>query len=420
MHIKNVEDIVKWRMCVGCGACAYICPEYKIKLIDFIDDGIRPVIGPTQCNSCTKCLQVCPGYETAINSKDRKLNIISELEKSCGPVLEVWEGISADREIHFQGSSAGMATSLALYCIEKENFHGVLHIGDDDEYPLKNKTYLSQSRDELLGKTGSRYAPASPCDSLQLIEDSPSQCAFIGKPCDVTGLRKSQSLSIKLTEKVGLAIGIFCAGTPSTLGTLKLLSKNNVNVHSVSEIRYRGKGWPGDFTVKVEGENQSVIDLSYMDSWGFLQSYRPYRCHLCPEGTADSADISCGDPWYRNVQPGEKGSSLVLVRTERGRRILHGAIKAGYVVVEKLEPQKVIESQINLLKKRRAIWGRLLAFKIFAIPVPKLTGFHLFENWLSANFNEKVKSILATVKRIVIRKYMLPININSLKKDIED
>ena len=51
----------------------------------------------------------------------------------------------------------------------------------------------SRTRAELLAATGSRYAPASPCDGLKMIEDAPGPCVFIGKPCDVEGLRLSQA-----------------------------------------------------------------------------------------------------------------------------------------------------------------------------------------------------------------------------------
>lgn len=71
-----------------------------------------------------------------------------------------------------------------------------------------------------------------------------------------------------------------------------------------------------------------------MESWGFLQKYRPYRCHLCPDGTGEFADISCGDPWYREIKEHETGYSLALARTQRGREILHAAIDAGYAVLK--------------------------------------------------------------------------------------
>jgi coenzyme F420 hydrogenase subunit beta len=394
-------------MCIGCGACHYICPDNKISLLNVIDEGIRPILTDTNCNSCTLCLDTCPGYETIQpRSKDQQENI-PELQKSWGSVLEVWEGFATDNEIHHDGSSAGMATALALYCVEKENFYGTLHIGSDENYPLENKTYLSRSRDELLIHTGSRYAPASPCDSLDKIENAPNPCVFIGKPCDVSGMRKAENLKEKLSDKIGLSIGIFCAGAPSTKGTVDLLNMHEIPIDEIQHIRYRGKGWPGHFSVD-DGNTDNLLKLTYKESWGFLQKYRPYRCHMCPEGTSESADLSCGDPWYRGLPDNETGSSLVLVRTEKGKEILKKAHKAGYINVQPLDPEKLGLSQVGLWAKRQAIWGRLLAFRIFNIPVPKFKGFELYDNWRDLSLKEKLRSVLATIKRILLRKYYRP------------
>ena len=57
-ELRSVRDIVDWRLCLGCGACAYICPEGKVSLTDFVEEGIRPIIETDQCESCAACLQV--------------------------------------------------------------------------------------------------------------------------------------------------------------------------------------------------------------------------------------------------------------------------------------------------------------------------------------------------------------------------
>lgn len=407
MRILNVQDISDWRLCVGCGACASICPKKNISLIDVIDDGIRPVLDAALCSGCSECLKVCPGYETA-HPPRRDGSITARSEKQWGPVLEVWEGYATDADIRFQGSSGGVASALALYCIEREGMAGVLHVGADDGMPYRNKTVFSESRADLLSRTGSRYSPASPCDGLQRMETAAQSCVFIGKPCDVAGLRKAQSLRPELERKAGIAIGIFCAGTPSTRGTLDLLDRFRVSPDKVEEIRYRGKGWPGMASVRLKGERTPSHQLSYKESWGFVQKYRPYRCYLCPDGTSEFADISCGDPWYRQVKEGDQGHSLVLVRTERGRQILLGAMKDGYVTLERADPRILEASQKNLVAKRGAIWGRLLAMKAFAVPTPRFIGFSLFQNWLQLSFKDKSRSLLGTARRIVQRKYYRP------------
>lgn len=409
---KNVADLVRWRLCLGCGACAFICPEKRITLGDFIEEGIRPILQTDSCSSCSACLAVCPGYENDHTEINQRPGIISELAQSCGPVLDIWEGHATDAEIRHAGSSGGLITALALYCLEKERMHGVLHIGSDPENPIQNKTRMSRTRQELLSKNGSRYAPASACDRLDLVESAPKPCVFVGQPSEVTALAKAERLRPQLKEKVGLAISFFCAGSPASKGTFELLRTVGVDPNQVQELRYRGNGWPGHFAVTLKGQSAPVCQKTYQESWGFLQKFRPYSTHLCPDGTGEDADISCGDPWYREVKSGELGSSLVVVRTNRGRAIIRKAMEAGYVTLERADAQKLVDSQRNLLAKRGAIWGRLLAFKLFSLPTTRLKGFSLFGNWWQLPLNDKLRSTLGTARRIFRRKYYQPLQLD--------
>ena len=342
-------------------------------------------------------------------TRGRSDGIISELAIGWGPILEIWEGYASDPDLRYQGSSGGIATALSLYCIEKDGMRGVVHTGHDGEALHRNITLFSRTRSELLATTGSRYSPASPCDSLGSIEEAGGPCAFVGKPCDVEGLRKAESIRPRLNENVGVAIGIFCAGTPSTKATLDLLAKHDVDLRDVAEIRYRGRGWPGWFSVKLKGDSGWKALASYAEAWSFLQKYRPFRCYLCPDSTSEFADISCGDPWYRPTDEGDPGRSVVLVRTEKGRRIVADAMQAGYVDLKAVKPDILQLSQMELLRKRGAIWGRLLTMKIFGVPVPRVRGFSLFKNWLRLSTPGKLRSVVGTARRIIVRHYRTPL-----------
>lgn len=408
--IIRADDVVRWRLCIGCGSCVCLCPGKNISLVNVLNDGIRPQTAKDRCKECGECLRACPGIEAAHRSSGQSGEAIGELREGWGTVLEVWEGHAADPEFRFDGSSGGAASALALYCLEQENMHGALHIAADSKEPLTNKTVLSRDRGEVLSRAGSRYSPASPCDGLEMIENAPGPCVFIGKPCDITAVRKAQTVMPALDRNLGVTIGIFCAGTPATQGTLDLLQTLDIDPGSVEGLRYRGKGWPGKFAVKLKGEEHPREILTYMDAWGFVQKYRPYRCYLCPDGTSEFADISCGDPWYRTIGERERGHSLVLVRTEKGRQILQRAIKAGYIIAEPVSPRVLEDSQKNLLTKRGAIWGRLLVMKAFGVPSPKFSGFSLFHNWMKLQLTEKARSIIGTARRILLRKYYKPVN----------
>lgn len=221
------------------------------------------------------------------------------------------------------------------------------------------------------------------------MESAPQSCVFIGKPCDVAGLRNAMKLKPSLAEKVGIVIGIFCAGTPSLQGTIDLLKKMNINPDDLSTLRYRGRGWPGLFTVQLKYVKNKIKTMTYNEAWGFIQAYRPYRCYLCPEATRELVDISCGDAWYRAVKDDDAGYSIVLVRTEKGKQIIRRAIKAGYITIERATPQIPPLPQGGIPGKRGAVWVRVLTMRVVGLPTPKYVGFSLFRNWLAISVFSK-------------------------------
>jgi coenzyme F420 hydrogenase subunit beta len=325
-----------------------------------------------------------------------------------GAYIELWEGHATEGEIRFKGSSGGLCTALSIFCIEHGYADGVLHIGSDPENPLKNKTFRSTSRSELMSRTGSRYSPASPCEGFPEIESAEGKSVFIGKPCDITGFRMAQLIRHDLALKNALSIGFFCAGTPSTQGTINLLKEKDVDPNEISELRYRGMGWPGMARAEFKEKHRPTLKMTYDESWGFLQKYRPFRCYICPDLTSEFADISVGDPWYRGVEENEMGRSLVLLRTQKGHEIFHQAMKYGYITAEPKAPDVIDLSQKNLLRKRQEIWGRLFAMRLLGIPYPKLEGFYLFENWMQLPITARIRSVIGTMRRIIRRNYFKP------------
>jgi coenzyme F420 hydrogenase subunit beta len=119
------------------------------------------------------------------------------------------------------------------------------------------------------------------------------------------------------------------------------------------------------------------------------------------------ADIACGDAWERLGRDG-LGTSLVIVRTERGREILKGAMKAQYVHLVPAGASEVLQAQPSLLERRKEIFGRLLAMKMFFIPTPHFYGFALFKGWAALPARKKLRTIAGTIRRVLQRRWWRP------------
>jgi coenzyme F420 hydrogenase subunit beta len=403
--INSIDDVVQQQLCCGCGACAYVSPG-SFEMVDTLEAGRAPRrIAAAPAPIDDEALRVCPGLGLE-HTFDRSMpGLIRELLPGWGPVLEVWEGHATDHSIRFAGSSGGAASALALAGLESCGMHGVLHIKARPDAPHLNQAVLSTSRWEILQATGSRYAPASPCEGLGMIEAAPGECLFIGKPCDVAAVNRAQRLRPALAGKLGATIAFFCAGTPTTGATLDLLRRLGVDDPStVADLRYRGHGWPGSAAVTVRHDDgYETRRISYEASWGeILTNRKLWRCRVCADHSGELADIAVGDPWHRQRSSRDPGQSLVLVRTERGRRLLREALDGGYLELQQADPSVLPAAQPALLRGRGAVWGRALACRLLGTPAPRYRGFATFRFWWSAlTAGQKLRTFAGTVKRIL-------------------
>lgn len=409
--VDTIQKVVSNHLCMGCGTCAAARPDI-VRMVDTAAHGRRPLIATDATPAAGRELaRVCPGR--AIDARPPAPGGRRDYSHAAwGPVLEVWEGHAMDPELRFRGSSGGVVSALALFCIEQKNYAGAVQVRARPEQPLFNESVISRSRADVLAASASRYAPASPCERLADLRASGQPHVFIGKPCDVAGGARLAAEEPALADGLALSISIFCAGTPSVAGSRELLRHLGVSDRDeVLELRYRGRGWPGDMVVRYRdaatGEDREA-STSYAEGWGdILQKHKQWRCQLCADHLGEHADLSIGDPWYRPVAAGEAGQSLVLVRTERGRRILQEAMQAGVLHLERRSLATLAASQPNLEQTRGAVFGRSLTARIAGASAPRYRGAGLHRVWWRAlSPLAKFRSMAGTLKRL-LRKGLL-------------
>lgn len=407
IKVKTIEDVVNYQLCTGCGMCEAVEPK-RYEMVDVNNLGYRPQKRVEAIETNGSAFNVCPGHTLKHDYDRNDSGLDKELEDCWGPVYGVWEGYAVDDAIRFKGSSGGAATALALFGIEQGYAKSVYHTGSDEDQPYKNTSIKSSTKENLLTNAGSRYSPASPCVPIKDIHNENDKVIFIGKPCDVTAVSNWQKTDQKNRDKIAIKIGFFCAGTPSTNGNVELLKNNGVdNTQKIQSLKFRGEGWPGTWKAQYTdtSDNQKTAELTYKDSWAFLQRFRQWRCYICPDHTAEFADIAVGDPWYRKTQEGEAGKSLIVARTKEGLAYLHDAVDKGYIVLERKDSSLLPRSQPNLIKARGDIWGRRIALKLFGAPFPNYDGFSFFKFWVShLSLKEKIGSLYGTMKRVGRKK----------------
>nr|WP_205857057.1 Coenzyme F420 hydrogenase/dehydrogenase, beta subunit C-terminal domain [Phytoactinopolyspora endophytica] len=372
---------------------------------DVPDVGRRPLpIAAVNGRPGSAPVAVCPGR--GLEHEKRALRE-APFHGEWGPVLELYECWSTDPAVRRKGSSGGVVTALAAHAVSSGSAVGALQVQARADAPLENETVLNRTYEDIVAAAGSRYSPASPCERLDLVESAEGQSVVVGKPCDVAATVNASRIRPELGEKVGLKIGIFCAGTPSTRGTEEAIRQLSVEPSDVQRLDYRGYGWPGRFRIRTkQGETKS---LSYEESWGqTLQKHRQWRCMICPDHTGEFADISVGDPWYRQIRDGEPGRSLVVIRTEAGRAALHSALRDGALEGDTIPLERLPQSQPQLAHTRGAVWARVLTMRLAGLKTPSFVGLPSVRAWLRLSIRAKASSVIGTLKRIRRRRLREP------------
>lgn len=362
--MANIKPIVKYGLCCGCGTCAGICPTNAITMTITKQGIYEPSIEEDKCINCNKCVESCPGH--SVDFKNLRLQIFGTPPTNhyVGNFLKVYIGHSNDRKLGYDSSSGGLATQLLIFALEKGMIDGALVTRMQKENPTRPETFLARTKEEVISASKSKYCPVAANESLKTILKEKGRYASVGLPCHIHGLRKAEKISRSLNDKIVLHIGLLCSHMTSFQGMEFLLKKLGIKMNDVTNIAYRGKGWPGSMTIETRDGSVKEIPLfgSWKSYWPIFSSFffTPYRCTMCPDQAAELADISLGDAWLPELKSEKIGESIIITRTKRGEEILQLAKMAKVISIVPVSVKKVEQSQaVNLTFKKKDLPNRL-------------------------------------------------------------
>ncbi|TAJ11255.1 hypothetical protein DMA11_17575 [Marinilabiliaceae bacterium JC017] len=403
MHESVIRSIDKANLCIGCGLCEAICGKENVKM-NIESDGF---IHPKLLNSRVKkkdgkiISKICP----AVNV--RNSNRLIKSEKVWGTILGCYSTYSTSKEVRNNGSSGGTITQICISLLKSGKVDAVLQVGGSKKDYSKNELKVNKTEESILECASSRYAPAFVFpDILKLLSGSDEKYAFVGKPCDVTALKNLLVQFPQYAEKIKYTIAIVCAGIPSFIGTDNVIKKLKA-VSPVSNLRYRGDGWPGYFSFQdAKGEKHK---MSYNESWGKILGKTVHiRCKICPDGIGFHSDIAVGDDWETkdgypdfNEKPGQ---SLTITRSNKGEELIEELTKSGELSRSEIAISKLKVIQPYQYKRRIYVAARILAFMLVKGRVLNFRNMGVMSNVVKVNGYIFVREFLGSMKRFIRRR----------------
>lgn len=383
--------------CIGCGMCSARAKANMSKN----DRGYLSFKQEPNSKMIAFCEAVCPGSGKSLE----KLNG----NKIWGEAEGVFLGYAANQDVRKKASSGGILTALAVYLLESSKVDGIVHVCEDKTYPMGTSTCISTKVEEVLSRSGSRYAISHPLlEMWDLIQPEKKYC-FIGKPCDVTALKNYLETAEEIRKQFPYIFSFFCAGLPSRQANEKLLDCMGCSANKCKSFSYRGNGWPG-FATAIDKKGTEYT-LDYDTAWGKILGRDIHSfCRFCMDGIGERADISCGDAWYLN-ESGEpdfsenEGRNIIFSRNNTGQRLLQEAGNAGYIVLEPLRNEEYIEKIQKYQYVRRATMSsKIMACRLLGHIVPYTNLDKIREYSKFAGKNQHFKIFKGTVKRIITKK----------------
>jgi coenzyme F420 hydrogenase subunit beta len=185
------------------------------------------------------------------------------------------------------------------------------------------------SKEELHDCGGTIYTHAPVVsEMIKGFKEGFTKQAIVGTACNIDAIERMEShvagfFSVNTDASV-FKISLFCMESFNYADLVKFLKDNGIKIQDVKRFAIAG----GQFTVSLDSGDKSwpVKDLDPAAATS---------CAYCQDLTGMHSDISCG-----NIGSDE-GWTTVLVRTANGEKVLQGAMKAGIVEAEQLEPKSV-------------------------------------------------------------------------------
>ena len=168
IEIKDKKD------CVGCTACAGICPKKCIQMQPDEEGFLYPVVDKSRCVECNACNMVCP-IQSPVTEEEKQQK--AYLVQHC------------DEKVRLDSSAGGAFTAIATVVLQKG---GVVFGAAYDENFHVQHTYV-ETVDELKKFRNSKYVQSDLGDSFCLVKDFLQKdrwVCFSGTPCQIEGLSK--------------------------------------------------------------------------------------------------------------------------------------------------------------------------------------------------------------------------------------
>lgn len=330
-----LEDVQDKGICIGCGGCVDLCPYFKNYR------GKTSMLFPCTLTEGS-CYAYCPMAEVDLEDLSQKMWKSSYDGSPLGRYQEIFTSKAGKNMPSGSYQAGGTVSALVTFAL-KEGFIDAAVLTDREGLVPNPK--LVTEHEDVIRCAGSKFM-ASPTLAMlnRGVKKGFGRMGVVGTPCQCISVSQMRSNPLKkddFVDPVELLVGLFCTWAVDTRGLIPVLS---VCVGGAPIVGLDIPPPPSNIMIVHTEETKMEIPLDR------IRPLIPHSCHICPDMTSEWADVSVG------VFEGNPGWNTLIIRTEKGEKLVDAACQAGYLMKDEMPAENWRHLCIaSADKKKRAL-----------------------------------------------------------------
>ncbi len=328
--------ILNKNLCTGCGGCIDLCPYFKSY------KGRTAILFPCMIAQ-GRCFAYCPKVEVDLDDLSREFFGRPYNGDPLGSYRMIMISRAGKKIKRADFQAGGSASAIIYFGLRKGYLDGAVLTDREGLLPVPR---FVTNPEEVFICSSSKYTAAPTLSALnQGIRDGFRKIGIVATPCQAlaTALMRSNPLEDEgFADPTSLVVGLFCTWALDFRGFEEFISKR-LDITRIAKMDIPPPPADKMEIYMREGETMEIP----LDE---VRELVPEGCSYCIDMTAEFSDISVG------VLEGRPDMNTLIVRTERGQRIVDEAQKEGYLIVSDIPKENLEHLQWAAgNKKRRAL-----------------------------------------------------------------
>jgi len=199
-----------------------------------------------------------------------------------------------------------------------------------DRKGLQPLPRLALNPDDVLQCSSSKYTSSPTVSALnQAIKEGYNQIGVVGTPCQVLSVSKMRYNILEKDDSldpISLVVGLFCTWALD-FKLFEAFISDRTDINKITKIDIPPP--PAEIMEIFTHNGKIQIPLSE------IRELIPNTCNYCIDMTAEFSDISVG------VLEGHPDLNTIIIRTDRGQRIVEEAQKEGFLTIDDMPKENL-------------------------------------------------------------------------------